>query len=45
MSFHANNVMASTGDVLTIEDKGQALDLEKLGWVVPIVDLKSEKKE
>lgn len=41
VGFNAYNITASSGDELIIEDKGIALDLEKLGWVEPM----SEKEQ
>jgi hypothetical protein len=36
ISFNAFGIHARTGEELTIKDKGQRLDLEKLGWIEPI---------
>ena len=36
VAFNAFGYSASAGEELTIEDKGQRLDLEKLGWIQPL---------
>lgn len=45
ISFHAYNIMASTGEELEIANKDIMLDLEKLGWIERLEHEVSETNE
>lgn len=44
ISFNAYGYIASAGEEFTIEDKGQRLDLEWLGWILPLENKVTEVK-
>ena len=45
VAFSAFGMVKSAGEEFTIEDSGKRLDLEKLGWILPLEYEVSEDQE